>query len=173
VDLAKSVDWTVAIALDRYGRVCRFERFQKPWNATIDAIDALVGRTPALIDSTGVGDPVLEALQRKRADVYEGFKFTGPSKQQLMEGLAVAIQQQQIGFPEGVIVNELEGFEYVYSRTGVKYSAPDGLHDDCVMALGLAWHKLKHPLHIDRPTVLPVIAGAGGGRLSRERGPRR
>jgi hypothetical protein len=69
----------------------------------------------------------------------EGFRFTGPSKQQLMEGLAVAIQQQQVHYPDGPIVNELEAFEYVYTRTGVSYSAPEGLHDDCVCALALAW----------------------------------
>ncbi len=55
-----------------------------------------------------------------------------------MEGLAVAIQQQRIRFPEGSIKAELEAFEYVYSRTGVHYSAPEGLHDDCVCALALA-----------------------------------
>ena len=33
---------------------------------------------------------------------------------------------------------ELEAFGYEYSASGVKYSAPEGLHDDCVMALALA-----------------------------------
>jgi hypothetical protein len=55
-----------------------------------------------------------------------------------MEGLAVAIQQQAITYPDGAIVNELEAFEYVYTRTGTRYSAPEGMHDDCVMALALA-----------------------------------
>ena len=32
VDLAKSVDYTVIIALDQNGAVCFFERFQKSWN---------------------------------------------------------------------------------------------------------------------------------------------
>lgn len=72
----------------------------------------------------------------------EAFKFTSTSKQQIMEGLAVAIQQQKISFPEGPIVSELEVFEYEYTRTGVKYSAPEGLHDDCVCALALAVSKL-------------------------------
>jgi hypothetical protein len=71
------------------------------------------------VDSTGVGDPVLEALQRRGRGVgcqFEGFKFSAPAKQQLMEGLAVAIQQQQIHFPAGVIVNELEAFGCAPSR---------------------------------------------------------
>jgi len=140
-DLAKSVDWTVGVALDQSGAVCRLERFQQPWEDTIGRIVRETGSVPAAIDSTGVGDPVLEALQkrgREGAARFEGLKFTAQSKQQLMEGLAVAIQQKHIRFPAGVLVNELEAFEYVYSRTGVHYSAPSGLHDDAVCALALA-----------------------------------
>lgn len=138
VDLAKSVDWSVCIALDAAGAVCRFERWQGPWLATIPRIVALVGDTPALVDSTGVGDPVLEALQAQARFNFHGYKFTAPSKQQLMEGLAVAIQQQEITYPDGPIVNELEAFEYAYTRTGVRYAAVEGMHDDCVTALALA-----------------------------------
>ena len=48
------------------------------------------------------------------------------------------IQQQTILFPENPIGYELENFEYEYTRTGVRYTAPQGLHDDCVMSLALA-----------------------------------
>ena len=37
-DLAKHVDWTVGIALDEVNRVCRLERFQLPWDATMNRI---------------------------------------------------------------------------------------------------------------------------------------
>ena len=57
-----------------------------------------------------------------------------------MEGLAVAIQQRRVRFPEGPIVAELEALEYAFSRTGVQYMAPEGLHDDCVCAVALAVH---------------------------------
>jgi hypothetical protein len=138
-DLAKSVDWTVGIALDKAGDVCRLERWQHvPWEDTIRHIVSHTGRTPGLIDSTGVGDPVLESLQNAAANTFEGFKFTSSTKQQLMEGLAVAIQGRKIRYPEGPITSELEAFEYQYTRTGVRYSAPEGMHDDCVMALALA-----------------------------------
>jgi hypothetical protein len=136
-DLAKSLDWTVGIALCAHNSVCRFVRFQRSWQDTISGIRMETGTVPALVDSTGVGDPVLESLQEGRRN-FEGFKFTAPSKQQLMEGLAVAIQQQTIGFPDGAITSELESFEYVYTRTGVHYAAPEGMHDDCVCALALA-----------------------------------
>jgi hypothetical protein len=142
-DLAKSVDWTVGVALDANGRTCRFARFQEPWEETFSRI---VGVTDAkaLVDSTGVGDPVVERLQRAAPSRFEGYQFTAPSKQRLMEGLAVAIQRGEVTYPEGPIVNELEAFEYVYTRGGVRYSAPTGMHDDCVCALALAVHARMH-----------------------------
>jgi hypothetical protein len=141
LDLAKSVDWTCLIGLDAKRKVCVFERFQKSWLDTTETIRRIVGNVACLTDSTGIGDSILESLQKDRRN-FEGFKFTSPSKQQLMESLALAIQKQEIGFPEGVIVNELESFEYLYTRTGVRYSAPSGMHDDCVCALALAnFHK--------------------------------
>jgi len=138
-DLAKSVDWTVGIALNADGHTCTFDRFQSPWQETIARIQQQTRSCRAYVDSTGVGDPILETLQRAGGN-YEGYHFTQPSKQRLMEGLAVAIQRKEIGFPQGPIVNELEAFEYVYSRTGVHYAAMEGMHDDCVCALALAVH---------------------------------
>lgn len=138
VDLAKSVDWTVVIGIDRHGRVCGFERWQKvPWSVTSAKLKKLIGHLPALVDSTGVGDPIVEGLQGACYGV-KGYGFSAASKQKLMEGLAVAIQTRTIRFPNGPIKAELEYFEYLYTRTGVRYSAPDGYHDDCVMALALA-----------------------------------
>lgn len=145
IDLAKSVDWTVGIALDEQGAACRFDRFQSPWEETFRRIKTTMGKPRALVDSTGVGDPVVERLQREGGRHFEGFKFSSQSKQQIMEGLAVAIQQQEIRFPEGVIVSELEAFEYEYTRTGVRYTAPEGMHDDCVCALALAVHQWRTP----------------------------
>jgi hypothetical protein len=139
-DLAKSQDYTSGIALNQHGHICQMERFQNPWELTIALIAAATERKPALVDSTGVGDPVLEALQ-KRGRNFRGFKFNPGSKQQLMEGLAVAIQQGTIGktIPkDSVLLSELESFEYEYTRTGVRYTAPEGLHDDTVIALALA-----------------------------------
>jgi terminase large subunit-like protein len=143
VDLAKSVDFTVVVGLDAQKRPCVFERWQHlPWEATVQRIRALVGDKPALVDSTGVGDPIVETLAKEAPNI-EGFKFTSTSKQQLMEGLALAIQQGEVGVLEGVMRLELEAFEYEQSRTGVKYAAPEGMHDDCVVALGLAVERAR------------------------------
>jgi hypothetical protein len=149
-DLAKSVDWTVGTALDSAGRTCRFVRFQKPWSETMEEIYRLTGNTPALVDSTGVGDPIVEMLQKKPGTRFEGYHFSSTSKQKLMEGLAMAVQQRACtiiadtaGRPS-VQRSEMEDFEYQYTRTGVRYSAPPGFHDDAVMSLALA---VEHRAH--------------------------
>ena len=139
VDLAKSVDWTVVVGLDSNGAVSRFSRFQLPWEDTVNRLVKEIGFAPAWVDSTGVGDPIVARLQRELPNI-EGYQFTSSSKQKLMEGLAVAIQTGEISFPDGPITSELDIFTFEYSRTGVRYSAPGGFHDDCVMALALALH---------------------------------
>jgi hypothetical protein len=152
-DLAKSTDWTVGIALDEDGKACRFERWNKTvlpegvvgdyWEFTQDRIVKVTNGVAAIVESNGIGDPVVEGIQRKaRAQGqsnFEPFLTTSTSKQQIMEGLAVGIQQNIVGFPDGPIRDELEEFEYVYTRRGVTYSAPEGLHDDCVMTLAMVF----------------------------------
>lgn len=136
-DFAKSHDWTVGVGLDRTGAVCRIERFQKSWGDTKADVKKHTGNLPAMGDSTGVGDAIVEDVQRMGVNL-EGYVFTSRSKQQLMEGLASDIQEGETSFPEGVLSEELESFEYAYTRTGVTYSAPEGMFDDCVCALSLA-----------------------------------
>mgnify|MGYP000600161974 CR=1 FL=1 len=137
IDLAKSVDWTVIIGLDKLGQVVHFERFQKDWMQTKETILRLPKNLPIMIDSTGVGDAIVEELQKKFTQMH-GFKFTSTSKQQLLEALANSIQTKTISYPTGLIKEELEIFEYTFTPTGVRYSAPTGFHDDCVIALALA-----------------------------------
>lgn len=138
IDLAKSQDWLVCTGLNAKGEVCEHDRWRGvPWRQSIRRIWKLVGEdTPALVDSTGVGDPVLEELQHEHGNFF-GYTFTATSKQKLMEGLAVSIQSREITFPAGIIPTELEAFGYEFTRSGVKYSAPEGEHDDCVCSLAL------------------------------------
>lgn len=139
IDLAKGRhkdgDWTVIIGLDKFGGISYFDRFQRDWKATKEAIISL---PPGMItiDSTGVGDPIAEDIARVRD--AELFIFTQRSKQMIMEGLAYAIQKREITILAGVMKNELETFEYEYTRNGVLYTCPSGLHDDAVCSLALA-----------------------------------
>lgn len=138
-DLGRKKDWTVGVALDEHKRTVRFIRFQKSWPETTKEILSETGAAQALVDGTGLGDPVVQDLQDKSgSDNYESFIFTSKSKQQLIEGLALDVQAGGVFFPDGEIKEEMENFEYVHTRTGIRYEAPPGLHDDCVCALALA-----------------------------------
>ena len=137
IDLAKYSDYTVIVGMDANNQCAYVDRFQADWGITQERIIRLIGNTPAFIDSTGVGDPIVEQIQRVCQRV-KGFKFTSQSKQQLIEGLVLSVQQNSVYFPEEPIGSEMENFEFEYTRTGVRYTAPSGLHDDCVMALALA-----------------------------------
>jgi hypothetical protein len=150
-DFAKKVDYFVGIGLDEDGAVSRFERWQGvPWGESINRVVSMTQQCPALGDSTGVGDPIVEAIQKIAGDKFQGYHFTQSSKQKLMEGLAMAVQCRLVWYPAGVIVQELEQFEYEITRTGVRYSAPAGYHDDCVCALALA--------QMCRTTTAPAMA---------------
>ncbi len=140
IDLAKKEDYLVLIGLDSFGCVSGFHRWRGvPWRDSIRRIHSIIGEdTPALVDSTGVGDPVLEELQVEHGN-FTGYMFSTISKQKLMEGLAVSIQSHEIHFPDGPIRQELDSFEYHTTPAGrTLYSAPEGHPDDCVCALALA-----------------------------------
>lgn len=138
-DLARKHDFTVVIGLDCNGDICKVARFNgTDWATAMARIQETIGEVLTLADATGVGDPIVEQLSRVCGGV-KPFLFTSTSKQQIMGGLAVAIQHGKVSVLEGVIRNELESFEYSVTPSGnVRYSAPDGEHDDCVCALAMA-----------------------------------
>lgn len=139
IDLAKKQDYFVVIGLDEGGNVCYFDRWNGiGWDESIRRTHRGVGEDAiALVDSTGLGDPVLEQLRVDHTN-FEGYNFSNISKQRLMEGLAVSIQRHEITYPRGHIPDELESFEYDQRGGRTFYSAPDGYNDDCVCALALA-----------------------------------
>lgn len=146
VDLARRSDYTVLIGLDRDFGVTYFERFRDiDWplqKRKIEAAWLALGKPAIVIDATGVGDPMVQELQYSGVYIAEPFLFTATSKRQLVETLVMACDEAALTLPdEPALLNELEAFEMIPSRTGnVRYSAPEGRdsHDDCVIALALA-----------------------------------
>lgn len=164
-DFARAQDHTVTIGLDKNYRVTGFERFQRPWDETKRDVARFIGAVPAWGDSTGIGDVIVENLNRMGCPMI-AVPFSQPMKQKLMEVLRSAIQQRKLKIPEGVITDELESFEYTYvggDQGRVRYSAPQGLHDDCVMALALAVYGRDQFGEMAEPTVEPFVEGKHPG----------
>lgn len=141
VDLAKYEDFTVLIGVDGVGKVVYFDRFnQIDWSLQKKRITEAARMLAAkvVIDSTGIGDPIFEDLER---EIWvEGVKFTSSSKTNIINNLAMRIEQGQITYPYiPEMVNELKLYQYDLTPTGkLKMNAPAGKHDDCVIALALA-----------------------------------
>jgi hypothetical protein len=149
VDLAKHEDFTVIIILDQNGHLCNYDRFSKlDWvfqsKRIIDTAQQY-NNARVLIDSTGVGDPIYDYLRRSHLSV-EGYKFTNASKKDLIENLSIQIENKQVSYPDiPVLLSELSLYGYKISPAGVtSYNAPEGYHDDTVIALALACWQLKH-----------------------------
>lgn len=154
VDLAKYQDYTVITLIDlNTFEVLKQERFnQLDWNLQKSKIEATYhkyNRPLIYIDSTGVGDPIYEDLARAGLRI-EGFKFTEQSRKDLLNNLAIKIEQTKIRIPDNqTLKDELLSFHWELKGEGgkTKLVVPDGLHDDCVMSLALAvWNLPENPL---------------------------
>ena len=149
VDLAKHQDFTVitvaekdtnhVVFMDRFNQIdwgFQKKRIIRTWQA--------FNKPRIVLDSTGVGDAIYDDLRAAGVNV-ESFKFTSTSKKELVQNLSVAIENKDITFLNDlVLVSELEVYTYEVTRMGnISYNAPEGLHDDAVMSLGLVNHGLR------------------------------
>lgn len=144
VDLARLKDFSVLTVMDRRTKhVVAWERFNKvSWQVQYRRIIDLAKKYKAIVcmDSTGIGDPIVEAIQGSGVKVFP-YKIGGSAaKQQLIDKLRVSIEKQKITFPFiPILKRELENYEYNVTPNGViKYSAPSGSFDDSVISLALA-----------------------------------
>lgn len=147
VDLARLRDYSVITVVDKAAKhLVYMERFNKiDWEVQYHKI-IQVARTynaKVAIDWTGIGDPIVQTLQAAGLDM-EPYKIGGSaSKQQLIEKLRVNIENKRITFPRNRVtlplISELKAYEYSFTESGIiKYEAPSGQHDDCVISLALA-----------------------------------
>lgn len=145
-DWGKSDDFTVFTVLDAgSGDVVYTDRFnQIDYMVQRGRLGALAERyrpTVILAESNAMGEPIIEQLQRDGLPV-RGFVTSNATKAQIIEGLALAFEQSAIRIPsDPVLVAELQAYEMDRTPSGMThYAAPEGMHDDCVMSLALAWH---------------------------------
>lgn len=144
IDLAKSVDFTVVTILNvMTGEFVYTERWQKEtWDITLNRIKSIHeewNNCFMLIDSTGVGDPIVERLQIDGVNC-QGFVFSSKSKPQIVRNLVAMLQSNELYLPDiEYYKDEFERFSYnVTAQGNIQYSAPIGYHDDCVMSYCLA-----------------------------------
>lgn len=150
LDWGKENDSTVIVIIDAETRqMVDMDRFnQIGWELQRGHVATMCAKwQPSMVwaETNSIGAPNIEALQAEGLPV-QAFTTTARSKQSIIEGLALAIERGEIGLlADEVLLGELAA--YTLRRLaggGYQYSAPSGLHDDCVIALALAWHGARH-----------------------------
>lgn len=143
VDLAKTNDYTVLYGANESDlRNTFFERFNSVrWSEQKRRIARSVrtlerngaSGVTLVIDSTGVGDPIVEDLEDAGYDVI-GINFTG-MKGKMVTRLAKDLEKGKAFLLEDGELVEFENYQMAATPRGViTYSAPEGEHDDAVSA---------------------------------------
>ena len=90
-----------------------------------------------------MGEPLIEQLQRQGLPVA-AFNTASATKTQAIEALALAFERGDLRIlGDQTLIGELQAFEMERLPSGlVRYGAPEGMHDDMVMSLALAWTAL-------------------------------
>jgi hypothetical protein len=155
IDLAKYNDFTVITPIDLFSfQVKKQERFnQVDWNfqkMLIQASALKYNNAKIKADRTGVGDPIVEDLERMGLNVGEdgAVVFSRQSRRELLDNLAILLQQDKIKIPnDPQLISELEAFQFVMTAKGkIDVQTRKGFHDDSVMSLALAVHGLTVPV---------------------------
>jgi hypothetical protein len=151
VDPAASVDYTVVtiwdvadkhcVYMDRYNRVDYIVLGDR-----LHAVYKLFNCQSMTIEVNGIGQGVVDHLQGRGMNVIP-FTTTNATKQAVITTLQSAFEHGEIRIVNSpVMIGELLSFEAHRSPSGsYQYSAPDGMHDDCVMSLALGWDSLSAP----------------------------
>jgi phage terminase large subunit-like protein len=146
VDVAASVDFTVVTVLDAETKdqvyLDRFNRVDYP--VLIDRLEAIYHRyhlTSMVVESNSIGRPVIDELVARGLNIVP-FTTTSATKQSIIQNLQAAFENGQIRILNNpVLIGELLSFESKRNASGgFSYSAPDGMNDDCVMSLAIAWY---------------------------------
>lgn len=154
VDVASSIDYTVVTVMDVAERNMVFmDRFNRvDYNVLIDRLDALYKRwhlRSMKIESNSIGQPVIDALVARKTSIIS-FTTTSATKQAIIQNLQVAFENNRIGILDNpILLGELLSYESKRNASGsFSYSAPEGLHDDTVMSLAIAWDGLSGNLDV-------------------------
>lgn len=154
-DWAREQDYTVfslmcvncrrEVFLDRFNQieyhqqVSRMEHALKTW-----------GVKRWKVELNSIGQPVFEMIVRSGIPAV-GFNTTLQSKAILIDAFALALERTDILLlPDQVGQAELQAYERTTTKTGASsYGAPDGMHDDTVIARALAYQLMQETPHVD------------------------
>ena len=151
IDLGKQEDYTVATFMNAAGKVVDIYRANaQEWTTMTAEILKRIKQYNAttMIEVNSIGDVIYEQIKNQWQDTHP-FITTSKSKNEIIEGLILDMNEDTIGIPGShlfsPLLSELEVFTYEYNpkTRSIRYGHPSGLHDDCVMSLAIANYNRK------------------------------
>jgi hypothetical protein len=163
VDLAKQQDWSVLTVMSGDGMVWDIQRWTGiDYKVQKDRIrDAAAHWNDAIciVDTANVGNSISDDLRGMGVHIHRVDMHNGAIKRDIVEALQAVFDQKgggiQIPDPRApfspssvkVLVEELKAYEASITSGGrITYSAPKGMHDDCLISLALAFWGKKNGL---------------------------
>jgi phage terminase large subunit-like protein len=154
VDVATLVDFTVASVIDvETKEMVYIDRFNKcDYSILYDRLYALYKRYNAnamTIEANAIGQAPIDELASRGLSIIP-FYTTNATKQAAVQALQAAFEHGEIKIlNDPVLIGELQAFEASRTASGSwKYAAPEGMHDDTVMSLMIAWHGIGGTLDV-------------------------
>ena len=103
--------------------------------------------TKLAMDRSGVGERPYEELREKLGGVVEGVKFTQQRKAELFTNLKMLMERGRLKLPhDRILFSHLNAVEcHTTASGGLRFTHPEGTHDDAAVALALACWAASRP----------------------------
>lgn len=151
IDWGRVNDSTVLTILNEKREVLLTKRFDtNKWEQIIIEIVKDLNQYKPIVyaESNGVGDPLVEDLNKKYKGIVKHFVMSNTSKREIIEDLRMQFVQNNFSLPTKELNPELNlqlsNYTYTITRTGtITYHHRDGFHDDYVDSLAIANNVVK------------------------------
>ena len=150
LDIGNKGDYSVLTIIDELGRVLYMWRDNRiEYSQIADKVSEICRHYKVrdlLVETNGVGDPVFEMIKKKYSRTSPLFQ-TNQTKENIIRRLMGDIQDTTLELPSfnlfPTLQEELEIFEYEVLPSGkIRYTHPQGFHDDTVLSLAIAnWNR--------------------------------
>lgn len=158
VDLGKKHDYSViAVAAKAPNReavdLVYYKRWplETPYSSVIGSVRVIIEKLHnvqrCLVDQTGVGEYIVEDMQKGGIRNVEGVMLSLPKKQEILSHLKQLMENELFTYPFEVnLTGELNVEQFELTKTGqMQFSHPDGTHDDIFWAVALAVFATRAP----------------------------
>ena len=158
VDLGKRQDYSViAVVTKQPNRekvhLVYYKRWplETPYSSVIGSVRVIIEKLhnvqKCLVDQTGVGEYIVEDMQKGGIKNVEGIMLSLQKKQEILSHLKQLMENELLTYPFDVdLSGELNVEQFELTKTGqMQFSHPDGTHDDIFWAVALAVFATRAP----------------------------